>query len=160
MIYKKMKYLKFFENFVYESSSIQESVCCIVVNQKNQVLVLQRGSTAPWEPNKWNFPGGQMEPGESLEEAAKREVKEETDLDLANIKQFKKIHDKEWNYNLVVFIGKSDKTNVDLTKHPTIEDGKVIIECQDYEWVDENTYNSLEYVPYTKELIEEYLYIK
>ena len=52
----------------------------IIVNASGEVLFGKRsGSHAPY----WSIPGGHMEPGESFEQAAIREVAEETGLRLA-----------------------------------------------------------------------------
>ncbi len=47
-----------------------------IVFRENQVILVQRGK----EPRRgqWGFPGGAVEPGESLREAALRELLEET----------------------------------------------------------------------------------
>ena len=47
----------------------------IVYNERNEILLQKRG-----DRNEWGFPGGAVELGESLEEAAKREIFEETGL--------------------------------------------------------------------------------
>jgi 8-oxo-dGTP pyrophosphatase MutT (NUDIX family) len=49
----------------------------IVLDFHNHVLLLQRADTGGW-----GLPGGFMEPGESLEETARREVMEEVGLEL------------------------------------------------------------------------------
>ena len=49
----------------------------IVMDSSQRVLLLQRADTGGW-----GLPGGFMEPGESLEETARREVREETGLEL------------------------------------------------------------------------------
>lgn len=46
---------------------------CVVENQRGEVLWIERNG-------KWDLPKGKVEPGESLEEAAKREVEEETGI--------------------------------------------------------------------------------
>lgn len=53
----------------------------ILVNPDGHILIGKReGSHAPY----WSIPGGYLEPGESFETAAIREVKEETGLDIVN----------------------------------------------------------------------------
>ena len=53
----------------------------ILLNPDGQVLIGKReGSHAPY----FSIPGGYLEPGESFETAAIREVKEETGLDILN----------------------------------------------------------------------------
>ena len=53
----------------------------ILVNPVGQVLIGKReGSHAPY----WSIPGGFLEPGETFEAAAIREVQEETGLDIVN----------------------------------------------------------------------------
>jgi 8-oxo-dGTP diphosphatase len=56
----------------------------VVINAANEVLLVQRGS-APYE-GFWSLPGGAVEWGETLEEAATREVHEECGIDI-QIKQ-------------------------------------------------------------------------
>ncbi|MFG2350182.1 NUDIX hydrolase [Streptomyces phaeochromogenes] len=49
----------------------------VIVDTKGRVLLLERADTGGW-----GLPGGIMEPGESFEEAGRREVKEETGLEI------------------------------------------------------------------------------
>jgi 8-oxo-dGTP diphosphatase len=56
------------------------SAAAVVVNEKNEVLLI-KGPRRGWE-----MPGGQVEEGESLKEAAIRETKEECGLDIEVIK--------------------------------------------------------------------------
>lgn len=56
----------------------------MIRNKKGQVLMgLRKGSHGSGE---WSFPGGHMEFGERIFETAKREVKEETGLDIEEFK--------------------------------------------------------------------------
>jgi len=51
----------------------------IVFNNQYQILLIQRNQ--PPAMGLWSIPGGKLDPGESLVEACKREIKEETGLD-------------------------------------------------------------------------------
>lgn len=52
------------------------SVAGLIVNEKNEILLIKN----PWRG--WEYPGGMVEPSESLQEALIREVKEETGVDV------------------------------------------------------------------------------
>ncbi|GGG14888.1 hypothetical protein GCM10010912_69150 [Paenibacillus albidus] len=52
------------------------SAATIVVNECNEILLIK----GPWRG--WEMPGGQVEEGESLKDAAIRETKEECGLDI------------------------------------------------------------------------------
>ena len=49
--------------------------------RNDQILLLHRSSLAS-NPGAWDLPGGHVEPGETLPRAARREVREETGLDV------------------------------------------------------------------------------
>jgi 8-oxo-dGTP diphosphatase len=52
-------------------------VGAIIFNSDNKVFLARRGREARNESGKWEFPGGAVEFGETLEHAILREVKEE-----------------------------------------------------------------------------------
>lgn len=52
----------------------------IFIDNNNQTLILRRSGYDGWEVNCWEFPGGRMTYGETIEEALRREILEETQL--------------------------------------------------------------------------------
>ena len=58
---------------------------CIVINGDGDVLVIKRSETASWKPLHWEFPGGIIDVGETPKEAAIREVKEESNLEVSQL---------------------------------------------------------------------------
>ena len=52
------------------------SVAALVTNEENQILLVK----SPWRG--WEYPGGLIEPGESFEAALKREVREESGVEI------------------------------------------------------------------------------
>jgi 8-oxo-dGTP diphosphatase len=63
------------------------SVAAVVVNDKREILLLNH----VLRPNSgWGFPGGFLDADESASDAIKREVKEETGIDLADL-EFKRV---------------------------------------------------------------------
>lgn len=63
----------------------------VLVYDKDKYLLIKRGKD-PYKGH-WSLPGGSQEAGETLEAAAKRELKEETDLTATSLK-FAKIRDR------------------------------------------------------------------
>lgn len=53
---------------------------CIIKGKKT--LLVQRAHDDVWMPGKWSFAGGETDKGETLEQGLKREIKEETGLDV------------------------------------------------------------------------------
>jgi mutator protein MutT len=56
------------------------TVVAAIIEQDQNILVCQRKSGVP-HAGKWEFPGGKVEPGESLESALARELREELTIE-------------------------------------------------------------------------------
>lgn len=63
---------------------------CVILNDKREVLLIGN-----LEGNKWAFPKGHAEEGETMEQVALREIKEETGL---TVKLLKSLSDITYNH--------------------------------------------------------------
>jgi mutator protein MutT len=100
----------------------------LIVNDKNEVLLLKRTSKTRNKAGFWMQPGGGVEFGEKVEDAVKREIKEELDIDIELIKflcfteEIMKDENQHWisfNY-LAKIIGRKVK-NLEPDKHEEIK---------------------------------------
>ena len=112
---------------------------------KEGIVLIERSNP----PYGWALPGGFVDYGESLEEAAAREAKEETNLDLADLRQFHTYsapgRDPRFHTISTVFIAEGQgnpKSGDDAA-------GLKIVKCADL--------LQLDYAFDHKEIIEEYL---
>ena len=65
---------------------LQVATKAVIENEDGAVLLLQRSK--PYHGQTvltWDIPGGRIDSGESLEQALRRELKEETDLELESV---------------------------------------------------------------------------
>ncbi len=60
----------------------------IIFNEQGKFLTLRRTSAAPSRPNAWDFPGGDLDFGEDAISSMIREIKEETGLEVKDLKPF------------------------------------------------------------------------
>ena len=64
----------------------------VIIDNNNRVLMLKRSSYMDKYAGEWDLPGGHVKIGENLETGLKREVKEETGLDIKNVIFIEKIN--------------------------------------------------------------------
>ena len=57
----------------------------IIVNEDNEILLLKRSPRSDWGASRWGLVGGSIQIGETPKDACKREIKEETGIDLNDV---------------------------------------------------------------------------
>ena len=122
-----------------EQKDTNDSVV-VVVTDKTKILLIQRSKTDEWMPLYWSFPGGHIEKGETPYKAAKRELKEETQLDgrikYSGIRKIK---------NGKMYIYHCDDFNGDI---------KLNYEHSDHKWVEYKDIDDFKNkTPFVKEII-------
>ena len=127
----------------------EPTVGIFIFNQNGEILLLE---SHKW-PGAYVVPGGHVELGERLEEAAVREAKEETGLDIYDLEfiifqQF--IYEPAfWKHRHFIFFdfaAKTDSTDVVLND-----------EAQEFTWIRPGDSLALELDTYTRNAIEAYL---
>ena len=108
-----------------------ENILCnmIKINRGNDVLVLDKVKKYGWEG--LTFPGGHVEKMESITDSVIREAKEETNLDVENIRYIGMIswYDMDNNDRIVGFLYETDDFSGELVK----ENIEGTLEFIDYE---------------------------
>jgi 8-oxo-dGTP pyrophosphatase MutT (NUDIX family) len=107
----------------------------------NKVLILQRGSTANWMPNKWSIVGGVIEEGEVPIESMIRECEEEIGLKPSNVSYDHKIMTTD-SGEIYYFNGTLKSKNV-----------KLDYENSAYKFISKDEIDNYDFVPYVKEFV-------
>jgi len=116
----------------------------VFIIENNKILALKRHPTSNIQPKKWDLPGGHLKKGENHVDGAKREVKEETNLEISGLKEEK----TEKN---VVFLSTSQfsgKIKLDLSENT------------EFQWVSAENIDDFEFFPGLKAKIKKILTIK
>ena len=123
----------------------------VLVIDKDKVLIIKRGE----EPNKflWSIPGGLVEIGEELEEAAIREVKEEMGIDIKIEKMIgifncinRNKNEIEYHYVIIDYIAREFTGSIKTNK-----------EILDFKWMKFNELHNYELTNTTRELFREFI---
>ncbi|MFA5107645.1 MAG: NUDIX domain-containing protein [Patescibacteria group bacterium] len=131
-----------------QSTTIIPCAGCAIIEDGKLLLLLKR------EHHHYEFPGGQVEPGETLEQAARREVKEEAGCEVEITKYF--------GYSDMTFArakGKIYRGHVFLAERKPGETVRLAdpIEHEKIIWVPFAEYRKQPLAPNVKEFCKRYL---
>ena len=130
------------------------TVGALIVDENGEILLIR---SHKWS-NKYVVPGGHIEIGETIEETLKREVKEETNLDI-EVGEFLGVQEsifdetfwkKERHFIFLDFVCRLKRKN----------EIKLNYEAQEYIWIKPEKALEIDVEPYTKKAIERYIEIR
>jgi 8-oxo-dGTP diphosphatase len=111
--------------------------------KENKILLARRSKNEDMEPGKWGLPGGGVDEGETLEQAIRREYKEETNCEIIELNFFKS---RYLNSTLAVYFYGKIKGQLKLNE-----------ENSEYKWFSEEEIKELELAFNQKEVLEDFL---
>ena len=117
-------------------------VVAAIIQHEGKILATQRGYGD--FKDGWEFPGGKMEPGETMQQAIIREIQEELGVTISPTK--------------LVTTVEYDYPTFHLTMHcllSTVVEGEIkLIEHEDAKWLTKATLDSVEWLPADIEVVE------
>jgi mutator protein MutT len=124
-------------------------VRAIIQNNNNEILFLKR---ADWDNfgGKWCLPGGKIDFGQKVEDAVKREIKEETNLDCTSTQflfYLDRLPVKEGDMHLITFYFLCNVKG----------DIKLNDESAEFKWVDKKNYKDYDLILGNDEGIRRFL---
>lgn len=117
---------------------------------KGKILIVQRADGEDYFPGYWEIPSGKKELLETVKDAAKREYKEETGIDIEIIKPID-VFNYEWEDEK----GIRDATQINFLVKAATKDVAVKLsdEHQNFAWIKENEIDKYKLSKETKEII-------
>lgn len=132
---------------------VQKVIAGIAIVHDGKVLIIQRAADEDMFPNLWEFPSGKKEPMEKIKDAAKREAKEETGLDIEIGKPLA-VFNFDWekeneirDATQIVFLGK-------LKGEPEV---KISSEHQNFAWIKKDEIDNYNLSTETRDALKEAL---
>lgn len=129
-----------------------EASIVILINPRNEILLHLRDDIPTIiYPDYWTVPGGQKEGDETPEEAAIREVFEETGFDIRSVSLFAQTIDTHGRNELIsVYEGRIDKDISEL----------VLNEGADMQFFPIAKIENMKIIPFVKEVLQKYIEVR
>ena len=124
----------------------------VIRNNKNQVLLSRRPSNVH-QADLWEFPGGKLEPGETVRDALSRELNEELALDVKSAKPLIKIYHDYVEHSVLLDVWQVDSWDMDLVDCDE-QQGRQGREGQKIEWVDISSLGTRDFPAANKAIVK------
>lgn len=116
-----------------------------IVFRAGKFLTMRRGATAPSHPLAWDLPGGELEYGEDPASGIAREIKEETGLEVKDLKPFDVLGQENPGGFWVTIAYKCQSVSGDVS---------LSYEHTEYQWVTEKEFFKLVSTPKNIRFVE------
>ena len=145
-IFEKIKEFIYWEIFNRLRGNNQDVVCAVIINQdKILAQTAQNNSVINTDDTQYVVPGGKVEPGETLNAAIHREIKEETNLNIDVIKKLGSIRNNKYKLHWFVC------APTDLSLLKVVEP----LKQKELKWIDLND-SSINWTPKNREALMKY----
>ncbi len=131
-----------------KTKKIEIIMSCGIIHRNGRIYIQQRQADDVWG-GLWEFPGGQIETGESPAEAARREILEETELRIAGLKPLGTVVHHYTKYRVVLH-------GFTCRLHPN-DQRPVLHAAQGYRWVLPTELRAYPFPAGNRQLIEKIL---
>jgi 8-oxo-dGTP diphosphatase len=125
-------------------------VCAVLRAPSGRILATQRPPEKAL-PLSWEFPGGKIEPGESPEEALRRELREELEIEVGELSPLPIVfhHDRSCQLQLIPFLAiLGEDSQITLREH------------LDARWIAPSDWKQLDWAPADVPVIQNLLKLK
>ena len=131
--------------FTDDMKFLQKAIVCH--QDGNRFLILKRAPYHPTRPNEWDFPGGNVIFGQTHIDSLLQEIKEETYLEVCDIKpiQVKTRYEENIYYLYIGYAAKALSTDIILSEEHT-----------EYKWTTKEEFLQLNVSDFLKELVNLY----
>lgn len=117
-----------------KKEKLQQNAIAVIVNSDNKILLVKRSDYPDqWMPEKWSLVGGRVEKGEKHDVACRREIKEETNLDVSKfVESFKIKRQKDSEETVFACRYDGDDTDVELDMKENVKYGWYSVSEMEY----------------------------
>ena len=96
----------------------------LILNERDEIFLMK---SPTWE-NQWLVPGGKVEKGDSMKETVRKEVKEETNLEVTDVKLLEtkdggnpEDFERDTHFIFLNFVCRAETENVKLDQREAVE---------------------------------------
>lgn len=116
---------------------MEKAVRVVIEDKQGKILILKRNPSDIHYPGLWDVPGGGVDDGEDLKQAAERELKEECNLDIKISKDyFNVFHHTEKQIDIYGFRADSTEKEISLSDEHT-----------EFKWITKDVWKDYQFIP-------------